>query len=93
MDRSSDASQVLTEEAACLVTWGASEDGRLGRGLEALKVAARPEQEAVRGFEACHVSAMSCGAHSAVLSRNDRLFLWGSFLPEGEGEEVGHRSF
>ena len=79
--------QVLPE--ATLVTWGVSEDGRLGRGLEALEVVARPEIEALKGFEACRVSRLSCGAHSALLSGSDRLFLWGSFLAdEQEGEEV-----
>eukprot|EP00434_Breviolum_minutum_P022318 symbB.v1.2.019695.t1/scaffold1620.1/size227398/7 len=67
-----------------LLTWGASEDGRLGRGMEVLGRDACPELEAVPGFEECRLSFLAAGAHTVVLSHRDRCFLWGSFLPSGE---------
>ncbi|CAK9064391.1 unnamed protein product [Durusdinium trenchii] len=70
-----------------LLTWGASEDGRLGKGLEALDRPACPELSPVPGFEDCRLSCVAVGAHTAVLTSSDRLFLWGSFLPTDDTED------
>lgn len=64
-------------EAGRLHTWGAADDGRLGRGLAAVERRVCAEPGAV---EAPAPQALSLGAHTALVSGEDQLYVWGTFL-------------
>lgn len=67
---------------SALYTWGVAEDGRLGRGYEVVERGVCAEAGMVQlENEAIRVSTetLSLGAHSAIITDEDRLFTWGTF--------------
>eukprot|EP00930_Biecheleria_cincta_P063593 TRINITY_DN49132_c0_g1_i1.p1 TRINITY_DN49132_c0_g1~~TRINITY_DN49132_c0_g1_i1.p1 ORF type:complete len:611 (-),score=124.98 TRINITY_DN49132_c0_g1_i1:47-1849(-) len=66
-----------------LLTWGLGEDGRLGRGTDSAQqksVCAEPGP--VVGFPSSSLASLALGSHSAAITAEDELFVWGTFLAE-----------
>ncbi|CAE7596193.1 HERC1 [Symbiodinium natans] len=82
-----DAGSAEASLGARLLSWGASEDGRLGRGIDAISRGVCAEADVVPGFNTCRLTSLAAGAHTAAVSPADRLYVWGTFLAE---ESAGH---
>eukprot|EP00927_Polykrikos_kofoidii_P032544 TRINITY_DN27694_c0_g1_i1.p1 TRINITY_DN27694_c0_g1~~TRINITY_DN27694_c0_g1_i1.p1 ORF type:complete len:585 (+),score=81.76 TRINITY_DN27694_c0_g1_i1:124-1878(+) len=74
----------LAPSAATLHTWGLAEDGRLGRGRAAVDRGVCAESGAVEELNDVCVHAMAMGSHSAIITADDRLMVWGTFLADAE---------
>eukprot|EP00928_Gymnodinium_smaydae_P073419 TRINITY_DN56627_c0_g1_i1.p1 TRINITY_DN56627_c0_g1~~TRINITY_DN56627_c0_g1_i1.p1 ORF type:complete len:592 (-),score=80.56 TRINITY_DN56627_c0_g1_i1:159-1886(-) len=72
----------LAPAGAMLFSWGVSEDGRLGLGEEVVSEGVSAEVRAVKVFEKERFAALSLGAHTAAITAEDKLYVWGTFLAE-----------
>ncbi|CAK0882635.1 unnamed protein product [Prorocentrum cordatum] len=70
--------------AGVLHTWGLAEDGRLGRGAQAVQRGVCAEAGAVEALSGARVTEVALGSHSAAITAEDELFVWGTFLA-GQG--------
>uniref|UniRef100_A0A7S4PS08 RCC1-like domain-containing protein n=1 Tax=Alexandrium monilatum TaxID=311494 RepID=A0A7S4PS08_9DINO len=74
--------RALAPEGAELQTWGLAEDGRLGRGHAALQRGVCAEAGAVEALRGQPLHSLALGSHSAAVTADDRLFVWGTFTAE-----------
>jgi alpha-tubulin suppressor-like RCC1 family protein len=62
-------------ECGSVYSWGCGKDGRLGRG----STESTAEPGLVVGLQGQHVVQVACGeAHSAAITKEGRLYVWGS---------------
>lgn len=62
--------------------WGLAEDGRLGRGPSALERGVCADAESIEMLRDKEITAIALGSHTAVITSDDSLFVWGTYLAE-----------
>ncbi|CAE8585189.1 unnamed protein product [Polarella glacialis] len=69
-----------------IYSWGLGEDGRLGRGLEAVErgVCAETNAAVEAQLRGRRLVDLALGSHSAAVTTEDELLVWGTFLADME---------